>query len=267
MEVTLAAIPIFFSACQGFSLLLEKIKLFRDYKKEIQWLRLKVDVQSRCYKGEIHHLVINTLDRHIAQSLIADDNFNHAYWKNPGLVGTFKQYMGNIFPDFLLAIQQVHQALANIEAKLAVFAPPDVKSPLFKVTRDKFRIAFKKDEYKDDIDSLKEAIAELKRIRKLAAVVAKQSTKREKQLAKSRKDRQILDPDDASHYDSVKQYKSISCLSSNFQAFLVEQWSCCQTSHSHHYGRLFLSCASQHRASIVWLLESSGRQSQTTKIR
>jgi len=265
-ELALAIVPIFLSACQGFIVLQEKFDVFRHYKKEIKWLRRKVDIQAKCFKCEMHHLVINTLeDKHKAQSMID----NHENWKDPDLESAFEQYMGHEYDNFLLAARDVHEALVNIEAKLAVFAPPDVKSPLFRATRDKFRLAFKKDQYQEDIDTLKESICELKRVRKQAAAVAKTSIKREKQLDRERRDTlaHLAAIDLAVHHDTVRQYRFVRSLSSSFQAYLREQWTCCNPSHSHHKGTLFLTCASERRPSVVWLLESSGAHGYTTRLR
>lgn len=123
-SLTLGILPIFLSAVQGFSILLQKIHLLRHYRKEVEWLRTKVDVQARCFKGEIHHLVIDTLDARKAQSLIRDDD--HAHWKNKDVDGTIMEHMGELYPEFIRAIEGVKAASVQIEAKLAIFAPPDV---------------------------------------------------------------------------------------------------------------------------------------------
>lgn len=265
-ELALAIAPILLSACQGFVVLKKKIHVFRHYKKEVKWLHRKVEVQAKCYKGEMHHLVINALeDKHKAQSMISDDN--HAYWKDPDLESTFQQYMGHLFVEFLSAAQDVHQALVNIEAKLAIFAPPDVKSPLFKATRDKFRLAFKKDQYQDDIDTLKESISELKRVRKLAATFAKKPTNKGKQIDLGGGKSHLTTTDPTVYHNTVRQYRYIRHLSTSFQAFLQEQWTCCSPSHSQHKGTLFLSCASERRPSVVWSLESIGIRGLTTMLR
>jgi hypothetical protein len=86
-------------------------------------LRTKVDVQARCFKGEIHHLVIDTLDARKAQSLIRDND--HAYWKNKDVDGTLAKHIGELSPEFITAIQEIKAALVQIEAKLAIFALPD----------------------------------------------------------------------------------------------------------------------------------------------
>src|SRR4051812_39733866 len=124
VSLTLGILPIFFTAVQGFSILQQKIHLLRHYRKEVEWLRTKVDVQARCFKGEIHHLFIDTLDARKAQSLIRDDD--HAHWKNKDLDGTLAKHMGELYPEFIRAIREVKAASVQIEAKLAIFAPPDV---------------------------------------------------------------------------------------------------------------------------------------------
>jgi hypothetical protein len=124
LSISLGILPIFFSAVQGFSFLQQKIHTLRHYRKEIEWLRTKVDVQARCFKGEIHHLVIDTLDARRAQSLIRDDD--HAYWKNKDVESTLAHHIGGLSDEFVIAMQEVTKALVQIQAKLAVFAPPDV---------------------------------------------------------------------------------------------------------------------------------------------
>lgn len=123
VSLTLSILPIFFSAVDGFSILQKKIHLMRHYRKEVEWLRTKVDVQARCFKGEIHHLVIDTLDARQAQSLIRDDD--HAYWKSKGLNGTLAKHIGELSPQFIRAIQEVEAASVQIRVKLAIFSQPD----------------------------------------------------------------------------------------------------------------------------------------------
>jgi hypothetical protein len=122
-EIALGVVPIFFGAVRGFSLLRNKLHLLRHYRKEVKWLRTKVEVQSLCFKGEVHHVVIDTLDTHTAQSLITDDD--HRYWKDKDLEAQLKRHMGELHPEFLRALEEVKKALMQIEAKLAVFATPD----------------------------------------------------------------------------------------------------------------------------------------------
>jgi hypothetical protein len=124
LSITLGILPIFFTAVQGFSILQQKVHLLRHYRKEVEWLRTKVDVQARCFKGEIHHLVIDTLDARRAQSLIRDDD--HAYWKTKDVEGTLANHMGGLSHEFVRAMREIIEALVQIQAKLAVFAPPDV---------------------------------------------------------------------------------------------------------------------------------------------
>jgi len=124
VSLTLATLPIFFTAVQGFSILQEKIHLLRHYRKEVEWLRTKVDVQAHCFKGEIHHLVIDTVDVRKAQSLIRDDD--HAHWKTKDLNDTLEKHMGELYPEFNRAILSVKESSEQIVAKLAIFAPPDV---------------------------------------------------------------------------------------------------------------------------------------------
>lgn len=267
-ELALAIVPIFLSACQGFVLLHGKIVLFRHYKREVKWLRRKVDVQARCYKSEIHHLVIDTLDddKPTAESMIADHK--HAYWTDPNLETTFKQYMGDLFDEFLLAVQDVHEALAKIEDELSVLAPPDHNTPRFKATKDKVRLAFKKPEYQEHIDELKESIQELRRVRKEAAARSKKSIKSKERRDKERRDTltDLTTLALAVHNDTVRQCGAIRSFSSSFQTYLQEQWTCCNQSHSSHKGTLFLSCAPERRRSVAWLLESSGIDADTNKL-
>lgn len=270
-ELALAIAPICFTAFQGFVELQSKIRLFRHYKKEIKWLLRKVEVQEKCYKNEIQFLVIDALeDKHLAQSMITNDN--HSHWKSPALLKAVEQHLRDQYSDFLSAYDDVQQALNKIQGKLAVFAPPDIKSPFFMFTRDKFRLAFNKDQYEEDINVIKESITELKRVRKTAGTFAKKF-----------KPRKQIDPLEARggtlshitttqveiHHKTVKKYTSTRCFSASLQAFLQEQWTCRNPSHSQHKGTLFLSCVSEkhHEPSVVWLLESSGIHEYTTRQR
>ena len=169
-------------------------------------------------------------------------------------------------------------ALEQIKTKLAIFAPPDVtvssailclgwrltrltaflQSPWFQATRDRFRIAFRKQEYYEDICALKECIAELKRIRKLAKKHSEAKTKR----PHKEYNEPTAEPFSGSYVTTVRQYKAIWRLSLDFQALLQQQWSCSDGSHSHS-GRLFLRYISQQNY-IAWLLEYAGRRGCTS---
>jgi hypothetical protein len=127
-ELALAIVPIFFGAVRGFTILQDKIHLLRHYRKEVGWLRTRVDVQARCFRGEVHHVVIDTLDTPTAQSLITDDS--HTYWKSQDLEAHLVRHMGELHPEFIRAIEEVKAGLTYIEAKLSVFAQPDVNVSL-----------------------------------------------------------------------------------------------------------------------------------------
>jgi len=123
-ELALAIVPIFFGAIKGFSVIREKTHMLRHYHKEIRRLRDKVDVQSRCFRGEIYHLIIDAFDDHTAQLLIRDDE--HAYWKSKDLEGPLGQHLGELRPECWKAIDEVKLALTSIETRLSVFAEPDM---------------------------------------------------------------------------------------------------------------------------------------------
>lgn len=118
---TLGILPIL----QGFSNLQEKIHSLRHYRKEVKWLRIRVKGQVRCFNQQINHLAIDTFGNRKAQSLLIRDD-DHAHWKNKDLDGPLKRHMGELLDEFIGAIGKVKAALEQIEAKLAIFAPPDV---------------------------------------------------------------------------------------------------------------------------------------------
>jgi hypothetical protein len=134
--------------------------------------------------------------------------------------------------------------------------------PLFKATKDKFRIAFRKEEYKEDIQTIKEWIAELKRIRKLAHAMKKRSAAKAKETQKEQIE-PVAGQFTESDVTTVRQYRAIRRLSLKSQALLHQQWSCCDRSHSYHSGRLFLRCISQQNC-IALLLEYAGRHGYTS---
>lgn len=123
-EIALAVVPIFFGALRGFKIVKEKVHLLRHYRKEVKWLRKRVEVQARCFKGEVHYVCIDTLDTQTAQSLITDDD--HVYWNSDALDATLRAHMGDLYDEFCQAMKEVKDALVQIEAKLAVFAAPDL---------------------------------------------------------------------------------------------------------------------------------------------
>ncbi len=124
-EIALGAVPIFFTALRGFALLQSTIHKLRHYRTDIKWLRTKVEVQASCYKGEIQWLIIDTLDKRMAQSLIVDDK--HEYWQSKELADAIATHLGSLRDEFDRAVHEINKASTEIEAKLAMFAPPDVK--------------------------------------------------------------------------------------------------------------------------------------------
>ncbi|KAK1829445.1 hypothetical protein QBC39DRAFT_356579 [Podospora conica] len=259
-EIALAVVPIFFGALRGFKIVKEKVHLLRHYRKEVKWLRKRVEVQARCFKGEVHYVCIDTLDTQTAQSLIRDDE--HAYWNSDALDATLRAHMGDLYDEFCEAMKEVKEALVQIEAKLAVFAPPDLATPLFHTTRDRFRVAFKKEEYKEDIGNLKVSIAELKRIRKLAKAVQRSSASRVErpQPENASVAAGVPEEDDLV---AVRQYRESKHLSSSLQSLLSLHWSCATSAHLNHSGRLFLVGSVSERNSVLCLLESAGQQGST----
>jgi hypothetical protein len=134
------------------------------------------------------------------------------------------------------------------------------QSPLFKATKDKFRLAFRKEEYKDDINNLKEWIGELKRIRKLARAMQKSSAFRSKEVKKEKEvaeTEHLIEPE----FAAVKEHGRMRHLSTACQSVL-QQWTCKNQSHLHHGGKLFLRHTSQRN--VVLLIESSGRNGAAT---
>ena len=121
-------------------------------------------------------------------------------------------------------------------------------------------MAFRKEEYKDDINNLKEWIAELKRIRKLARAMQKSSASRSKEV---KKEKEVAGTEDQTEpeFAAVKEYGRMKHLSTVCQSAL-QQWTCKNQSHLHHAGRLFLRHTSQRH--IVLLIESSGRNGAAT---
>jgi hypothetical protein len=89
---------------------------------QVQWLRTKFDVQKFCFEFEIHHLVMDTLDAEKAQ-LMKNDH-DHAYWTNKDIDGTLAKHMGELYPKFTKAIQEVKAALVQIEDELPTAAVP-----------------------------------------------------------------------------------------------------------------------------------------------
>ncbi|KAK1757303.1 hypothetical protein QBC47DRAFT_375640 [Echria macrotheca] len=259
-ELALAIVPIFLSAVKGFSILREKTHVLRHYHKEIKRLRDKVEVQSRNFSGEVHQLIIDTLDDHTAQSLINDDE--HKYWKSQDLDAALKRHLGARYPEFAQTMEEVRIVLNQVQTRLSVFAPPDVSSPLFRATKDRFRLLFKKEEYKEDIATIKEWIKELKRIRKLAHRLRSSSTLGAGSARTLEENRTVSEVGYEPDLAAVKQYRTVQRLSSKLQS-LAQQWRCSHASHSHHVSRLFVGASSQQSA-VLWLLETSGRQGNAT---
>ncbi|AEO54583.1 hypothetical protein MYCTH_2297292 [Thermothelomyces thermophilus ATCC 42464] len=113
-EIALAVVPIFFGALKGFSKIREMAHLLRHYPKEITDLRNKVDIQCRCFKTEVYHLIIDTLDDHVAQSIIWNEH--HEYWRNEALGVALEQHLGGLYHHYTETMENVNAELEEIAA-------------------------------------------------------------------------------------------------------------------------------------------------------
>lgn len=116
--------------------------------------------------------------------------------------------------------------------------------------REAFTTAFRSQGFKDDIDTLKESLAELKRLRKNAGRLRQQ-----KQMWSN--------PSPASQsQDAVRTFKAARAASSDFHAFLQSAPACDKDSHSHHNIKLMLRCVplqDSEEAKLTMLLEFNGQ--------
>lgn len=123
-EIALGVVPIIFAAVKGFSEVKEKTTTLLHYREEIQWLRDKVDIQACRLDGEIRRLVHDVIGTNRARPLIKD--YDHPNWKSGDLEDALRNHMGDLHPRFTRALAGVKTALLHIQAKLSVFAQPDV---------------------------------------------------------------------------------------------------------------------------------------------
>ncbi|KAK5655513.1 hypothetical protein OQA88_5784 [Cercophora sp. LCS_1] len=258
-EIALAVVPIIFAAVKGFSEIKEKTNTLLHYRKEIEWLRDKVDIQACRLDGEVRRLVFDVLGTHRARLLIKD--YEHPNWKNKDLEDAVRNHMGDLQPRFTRALGEVKTSLLQIQARLAVFAQPDVTAPLHQITRDKFRIAFKKKEYKDDLNNVREWMAELKEISELARKLQK-SCRNQEAAERREEELAMANFSEETDLNTLKQFRASRQLSTSVQEFLRQKWECA-SSHSHHSGRLFVG-GELPRTGVLWLLEARGRQGAGT---
>ncbi|KAI1378391.1 hypothetical protein F4677DRAFT_466126 [Hypoxylon crocopeplum] len=92
----------------------------------------------------------------------------HPQWQAADLEAKVKCYLGRKYDSFLETAKDIRGAIDGLVGKLAVFSQPESAAHLSTSARDASRIAFKKQEYIESLEFLKESNAELRRIRQTA---------------------------------------------------------------------------------------------------
>ncbi|OTA61834.1 hypothetical protein K449DRAFT_434155 [Hypoxylon sp. EC38] len=168
-SLALGIAPICISAIKGLSLLSSKLKVFRHHSKEIKQIRKKLKIQGGWFQDEIHLLLLKLVDAQVVATMMEDHD--NPQWTDREFEARMRSHMGSKYDSFQETIDEVREIIEDLLDKLSCFAPPETAVPLSKSTKDAFKIAFRKQEYIESLEALKESNAELRRLRKTASKI------------------------------------------------------------------------------------------------
>ncbi|KAI1096619.1 hypothetical protein F5B19DRAFT_153271 [Rostrohypoxylon terebratum] len=163
ISLALGVVPLCITAIGISCQLSSKIKLLRHYQKEIGHIRMKLKIQQELFLDQIELILLKILDERTVLDMIRDQT--HPQWQVSSLEEKIKSYLGSRYDRFEEALKEATTAIESILKKISTFAELEDKVPLTKSARDAFRIAFKKQDYLESIEALKDSIAEIKSIR------------------------------------------------------------------------------------------------------
>ncbi|KAK3326657.1 hypothetical protein B0H66DRAFT_617779 [Apodospora peruviana] len=154
VALTLSIAPLCFSAIQGLSILISKLRTFRNHCKEVKHIRRRLRIQNDCFRHELHLLLLKTTDGLTAAAMLSAGM--DAQWKSWDLETKLRAYLGDRYDLFKEAVEEIQETTSDLRSKLALFAAPTSPSSLSKTAKDAFRMVFKKQGYDESIATLKE---------------------------------------------------------------------------------------------------------------
>ncbi|KAI0138654.1 hypothetical protein F4776DRAFT_619341 [Hypoxylon sp. NC0597] len=234
VSLALGIAPLCISAIKGLTLLASKLKLFRHHCKEIKQIRKKLKIQGGWFRDELHLLLLKVVDAQVVTAMM--DDHDHPQWRDKEFEAKMKSHLGDKYDSFQETVDEVRETIEDLLDKLSSFAPSETAAPLSKSTRDAFRITFRKQEYMESLEALKESNAELRRLRKTASKI---------KINHSR----------ICHLPIPSGYEAVQSMSSSLYNLLRTRSSCNADANSHHSITLMLNSTDETTPNINLFFE------------
>ncbi|KAK7927467.1 hypothetical protein PG985_004465 [Apiospora marii] len=225
-ELALAILPLCIGAIKGIAVARKKLKVLKHHDSEIKRLQKKFRAQSAVFLDEMQLLLQDVVGRDEAQALI--DDTTDARWDSDELQAELKEYMGRKYEDFQETVAEIRDCTTALNEKLNVgledAGSPEVKVRTSERIHQAVHVMVKKSGYQAILEELKEAVQELKRLRKSAAKIQQCPSKsRPKRVRPLPESFQQVAEHSRSFYDALRAF-----------------WSCFQSQHTSHDLRLLL---------------------------
>ncbi|KAK8060008.1 hypothetical protein PG996_009938 [Apiospora saccharicola] len=225
-ELALAILPLCIGAIKGIAVARKKLKVLKHHDNETKRLQKKFRSQSAVFLDEMQLLLQDVVGRDEAQALV-DDTTNTS-WNSEELQAQLKEYMGRKYEDFQETVAEIRDCTTALNEKLNVgiedVTSPEVKVKVSEKMHQAVHIMMKKSGYQAILEDLREAVQELKRLRKSAAKIQQCPSKsRPKRVRPLPESFQQVAQHSRSFYDALRSF-----------------WSCFQAKHTSHDLRLLL---------------------------
>ncbi|KAI1410546.1 hypothetical protein F5Y13DRAFT_202020 [Hypoxylon sp. FL1857] len=234
VSLVLGIAPLCIVVIKGISILLSKLKLFLHHRKEVIKIWKKLKIRGEGFRMELKWLLLDVIEPRAAISMI--ENLDHPQWQTEELDAEVRAYLGCSYDSFQETLDEVRETIDDLLGKLSSFATPKTAVPLSKSTNDAFQIVFKKKEYIESLDTLKECNTRLREIRKLASKIETCRTK-------------------AKLLSLPSGYEAVQDMSLSLYDLLHTRSSCNAGANSRHSIKLILSSTDETAPSINLLFE------------
>ncbi|KAK7956504.1 uncharacterized protein PG986_005726 [Apiospora aurea] len=223
-ELALAILPLCIGTIKGIAVARKRLKVLKHHDSEARRLQKKLRSQSTAFLDEMQLLLQDVAGRDEAQALIEDTADTR--WSSEELQGQLKEYLGRRYEDFQETVAEIRDCTTALNEKLNA-GMENVTNPEIKASermQQAVHVMVRKPSYQVILGDLREAIEELKRLRKGAAKIQRSPPK--------------------SHHKRVRplpeSFQQVAQHSRSFYDALRSFWSCFQAQHTSHDLRLLL---------------------------
>ncbi|KAH6661153.1 hypothetical protein BKA67DRAFT_76623 [Truncatella angustata] len=242
-ELALAVVPICLVAIKGINTVRKRLKTFYRYGREIKRLRKRFSAQTDIFFDECQLLLQEILDRKDAEAMVED--VNDERWTSATLEEGFRTYLRRKYRSYGETMCEIRDHIASLNDSLNNGDERDLQILSSENLRQAFDMMVNKSKYETSLSDLKEAISDLKRIRKTAG---KLQNLPERVCGKRPRDLPI-------------SYRRVAQNSKSFYDALQAFWSCLRPHHVSHEVRLLLESRTEDSLRIVVMYcTSSGKQ-------